>query len=120
MAWTKLWFSKHKGKTVPQVMFSDPDWFFWAFENGVFGEKGRLEAEAKEVYRKAQSIKIPQDEGQELVAEYGIHPSNGAFCDLEIVHKTRRPHTGSTKTFRLPVIDLTVPRRGTIRDVLNI
>ena len=60
MAWTKLWFSKHKGKTLPQVMFSDPDWFFWAFENGVFGEKGRLEAEAKDVYRKAQSIKIPQ------------------------------------------------------------
>jgi len=30
MAWSTLPFGKHKGKTLPQIVFADPDWFFWA------------------------------------------------------------------------------------------
>jgi hypothetical protein len=28
--WSVLDFGKHKGRTLPWVMFHDPDWFFWA------------------------------------------------------------------------------------------
>ena len=28
--WTQLTNTKHKGKTLPQVIFNDPDYFFWA------------------------------------------------------------------------------------------
>ncbi len=111
MSWSKIYFGKHKGKTLPQVVFSDPDWFFWAIDDGVFDGKGALKIEAKEIYKKATSIRIPEEGNEELVAEYGLRPSNGTFCDLEIVPKSRPPHEGSTRTFRLPVIDLSVPRR---------
>jgi hypothetical protein len=36
MAWSTLNFGKHAGKTLPQIVFADPDWFFWAIETNVF------------------------------------------------------------------------------------
>lgn len=37
MSWTALEFGRHTGRSLPQVMFADPDWFFWAVEAGVSG-----------------------------------------------------------------------------------
>lgn len=108
MSWSVLNFGKHKGKSLPQVVFQDLDWFFWAFEEGVF--KGIQKSEAEKIYRKARSIRIPQNGSEILVAEYGISPFNGTFVDLELVPKNRPQHEGSTKTFRRNVIDLSVPR----------
>jgi hypothetical protein len=34
--WTTIDFGKHSEKTLPQVILSDPDWFFWATHNKVF------------------------------------------------------------------------------------
>jgi len=110
MAWTELWFGKHKGKTLPQLVFSDPDYFFWAMETGVFDSKGRLESEAHDVYQKAISIKIPTIGNEQLVAEYAVHPSMRGCVGIEVVPKTRPEHKGSTQTFRRPVIDMSVPR----------
>jgi hypothetical protein len=28
--WLQLRFGKHEGKTLPQIVLSDPDYFFWA------------------------------------------------------------------------------------------
>jgi hypothetical protein len=57
--WSKLEFGKHDGKTLPQVVLSDPDWFFWAIDNGVLDHTPpALRAEAKDVLRKATRIKI--------------------------------------------------------------
>ena len=36
MNWTPLNFGKYEGKTLPQVMFKDPDWFFNGYEKGYF------------------------------------------------------------------------------------
>jgi hypothetical protein len=30
--WTIVDFSKHKGKSLPQIILHDPDWFFWAMK----------------------------------------------------------------------------------------
>jgi hypothetical protein len=27
--WSKLYFGKHVGKSLPQILFYDPDYFFW-------------------------------------------------------------------------------------------
>ena len=35
MNWTTINFGKHQGKTLPQVILDDADWFFWAYENKV-------------------------------------------------------------------------------------
>jgi hypothetical protein len=29
MIWTTIPFGKHQGKTLPQIVIDDPDWFFW-------------------------------------------------------------------------------------------
>lgn len=120
MAWTKLWFGKHEGTTLPRVIFLDPDWFFWAVEGGVFKGKRKLEKEASEIYLKARHIKIPQIvEGEKLVAEYGFHPTSCKFADLEIVPASQPHHTGSTLTYRKGVIDLGIAREQAAYDKLG-
>ena len=109
MAWTKLRFGKHKGKSLPQVLFADPDWFFWAIDESVF--RGKIEKEAQEIYRKSRSIRIPQKRNEKLVAEYAIHPPTKKFGNMEIVPASRPHHEGSTSTYRSKVIDLGIPRK---------
>ncbi len=46
MPWSVVDFGKHQGKTLPQIVFIDPDWFFWAIEESVFSTKGSLRDEA--------------------------------------------------------------------------
>ena len=33
MKWTTLTFGKHDGKTLPEIIIKDADWFFWAIAN---------------------------------------------------------------------------------------
>jgi len=67
MKWTPLNFGKYEGKTLPQVMFEDADWFFDGHEKGYF--KNRLPLEAIEIYRRARSIRVPQRDGQRMLVE---------------------------------------------------
>lgn len=119
MSWSILQFGNHKGKTLPQVVFSDPDWFFWAIEKDVFKNKGKIFEEAQEIERKSKRIKIPQASEGKLVAEYAIHPPSKKFGDLEILPSSRPTHEGSTPTFRLEHIDLSVPRQMAPYDKLG-
>ncbi|MCX6929227.1 MAG: hypothetical protein NT154_39315 [Verrucomicrobia bacterium] len=110
MNWTELMFGKHAGKTLPQVVFADPDWFFWAYECGALERHG-MQDEAEAVYSRATRIRIPQDDGQSLVAEYALCHKDGRFANVELVLESRPLHQGSSPTMRLPVFDLSVPRR---------
>ena len=77
MSWSVIYFGSEeiKGKTLPQIIFSNTSWFFWAVEEGVFNNKGRLAEEAREINYKARNIKIPQPQGKgKLLASYFIHP----------------------------------------------
>ena len=107
MSYMQLPFGKHKGKTLPQVMFTDPDWFFFFYEERRF-RNPRLKEEAKEIYHKSRYIIIPSPNGSKLVAEYTFLPYNGGFTGLELVPKSRLPHEGSSITFRSNVIDFRV------------
>ena len=83
MNWTTINFGKHKGKTLPQVILDDPDWFFWAYENKIF--KGALAFEAQEVYRRARSIRVPQRNGQRMLVEYIIDKPTGKFGKMRLI-----------------------------------
>ena len=111
MYWSKLTFGKHAGKTLPQIVFVDCDWFFWAYEEGVFEGDGFLQDEAERICRRAVRIRIPRRGAQKVLAEYGIDPALGTFANVEIVLDDRPTHQGSTPTIRLPYFDLSVPRR---------
>lgn len=108
MAWSTLAFGKHKGKTLPQIVFADPDWFFWAIEENVF--KGPLRREAERIDARARAIRIPNNTAGNLEAEYLVHPPTGKFGNMEIVPASRPLHQGSSPAFRKDVIDLSVPR----------
>lgn len=111
MPYIKLDFGKHKRKTLPQIMFRDPDWFFWACKKNVFENKGAISREADDILKKCKSIKIPHNESKEFVIEYCFSHQNGCFCGLEKVPCSREPHAGSSTTYRLDVIDFSLPFR---------
>jgi hypothetical protein len=104
MNWTNINFGKHKGKTLPQIIFDDADWFFWAYENKAF--KGALAFEAQEVYRRARSIRVPQKNGQKMLVEYIIHKPTGKFGEMRLIPDG--PGLGHLNVS--PVIDFYLPR----------
>lgn len=108
MLWTKLTFGKYTGKTLPQVIFEDPDWFFWAYEKNVL--KGTLAKEAEQIYKKACSIRVPQEEEEKMEVEYFIQPLTHKFSHFELVPISKPLHVGSSPAFRSSKIDLSWPR----------
>ena len=117
MPWSTVTFGKHAGKTLPQIVFSDPDYFFWAFEEGIF--KGSLSRQAAILDARARSIRIPNNEAGSLLAEYIVHPPTQKFAHMEIVPANRAQHQGSSPAFRKSVIDLSVPRKIASYDKLG-
>jgi hypothetical protein len=101
---------KHRGKTLPQILCNDPDWFFWAMENNVFQNKGALQSEAEYLNHKARNIKIPNNDDGALVVEDVVHQPTGKFSRLDVV-SANRPYEGSSSTRRSTVIDMSLPRQ---------
>lgn len=118
MEWTEIPFGKYKGKTLPQVVFADPDWFFHQYENRAREFQGML-TEVEDVYRKARNIKIRKDGDANLVAEYVIDPKTRKFCNLDIRPRNDPLHEGSSPAYRKDVIDLSFPRKCAHYDKLG-
>jgi len=56
MSWSVLSFGKYKGKSLPEIILIDLDWFYWMAPKFY----GRLAEEAQDLARKARAIKIPK------------------------------------------------------------
>jgi hypothetical protein len=110
MHWTTLNFGKHAGKSLPQIIISDPDWFFWAVARSVF--TGTLVAEAEDLVEKATAIKIPKRHSKRWRVEYR-YEDGGSFLGFEFVR--RNSHCGHHTT-RLRHLDLSCVRRGKAYD----
>ena len=110
MEWSILTFGKHTGKSLPQVILEDPDWFFIAYERGEFTRGIHLLSEANRIFKKATSIKVPHAEGERGVAEYSVDPFTRKFLIVKIVPQSHPFALESVWKFRKSVIDLTVPR----------
>ena len=82
--WTALNFGKHRGISLPLLLFRDAAYFFWAFENSCF--KGSLAFEAEDIDQKIRNIGIPNSFGSGAVVEYIVHPHSRTFVKFEIVH----------------------------------
>jgi hypothetical protein len=98
--WTVVSFGRYAGQTLPQIVFRDPDWFFWACENGAF--RDALADEARHVYERARRIRLPQRWDGPRVVEY-TDCARGKFAVLEAVPESRNLHA---RSFRRPWIDL--------------
>jgi hypothetical protein len=104
MNWTPLKFGEHRGKSLPQVMFKDPDWFFDGCKKGYF-KNGQVH-EAREIYRRSRSIRVPQQNGQRMLVEYIIHKPNGKFGTMGLI----LDGPCLQHLYVSPVIDFYVPR----------
>jgi hypothetical protein len=112
MKWTTLKFGKHVGRTLPQVVLSDPNWFFWAISKGIFNDRLGYEAEALE--RRAGNIRIPKRHSKKWEVEYRWD-RDGRFLRFDFVKaKSGFQHPLFS---RLPHLDLAYVRRGGIHDI---
>jgi hypothetical protein len=117
MNWTTLGFGKHKGKTLPEVAFCDPDWLFWAIGKGLF--KGAMEKEAEEIYRKSSRIRIPQNGSEIKHVEYIIDQGTYKFGTLRILTGDIESYRPLTRNQIMDVIDMRVPRQIAPHDKLG-
>ncbi len=107
--WSTLEIGKHAGRSLPQILFSDPDYFFWAVEKKIF--QGRLATEAAELAWKARHIKIPKPDPENWCVEYFFTPEN-KFSWYHLIEAGRPPHVGSSITMRSNNIDMSVVRES--------
>jgi hypothetical protein len=102
MTWTTLPFGRHEGKTLPQTILDDPDWFFWILP----GLYGPLKTEADDLARKASKIKIPRRNPRKWCVEYRIE--HNRCCGFDVVRADS--FVNSKWSIRLPFLDLSLPR----------
>ena len=107
MSWSPIGFGKYRDKTLPQILFKDPDYFFWAYEQVLEQQGGQIWDEACELYMKATNIRVPQKGPEKLVVEYTRDDWSGKLAHIEIVPESRPAHR---RSFREPVLDLSAGR----------
>ena len=104
MSWSVVPFGKYAGKTLPEIIVRDLDWFFWMLPKFY----GRLRTEARDLARKARAIKIPKRHGRKWEVEYRYEFDSRSvlgrrFCGFTFV----KAETWQSRwTTRLPHLDL--------------
>jgi hypothetical protein len=104
MCWSIVPFGRYRGKTLPEIIVVDVDWFLWMVPKLY----GRLGTEARDLARKARAIKIPKRPRRKFEVEYRFDVDN-RFCGFSIV-KAESWH--SRWTVRQRYLDLARPLRG--------
>jgi hypothetical protein len=103
MRWNTLQFGRYKGKSLPEIIVRDPDWFCWILPKLY----GKLAKEAQELARRARAIKIPRGGRRRLEVEYEFDMDR-RFNGFEFVDADSPP---SRWSLRLPYLDLWRPLR---------
>ena len=103
MRWSTVPFGKYKGKTFPEIIVRDPDWFFWVLPKLY----DKLAEEAQELARRARAIKTPRRGRRRLEVEYEFDMDR-RFNGFEFVDADNPPSRWCT---RLPYLDLRWPLR---------
>jgi hypothetical protein len=104
MHWTTVNFGKHAGKTLPEIILADVDWFFWAINKGDVLQ-GKLGKEAVVLVKRVRAIKIPKPNPKHWQVEYSYDDTGGfsGFCFV----KANIPLYYGSRSIRLaPHLDL--------------
>jgi hypothetical protein len=75
MSWSAVPFGKYAGKTLPEIVVRDLDWFFLIVPKLY----GKLANEAEGLARRARAIKIPNSGRKRLEVEYRYEMGH-RFC----------------------------------------
>jgi hypothetical protein len=108
MNWSLVCGPKYSLKTLPQILFQDPGYFFDRYEAGEWEQEGKQVCEeACKLNVRATNIRIPQKGPEKLVVEYTCDDWVWKVVHVEIVPESRPPHR---RSFRKPVLDLSAGR----------
>jgi hypothetical protein len=99
MSWSAITFGKYKGKTLPEIVLIDLDWFYWALPKLY----GKIADEARDLARKVRAIKIPGPHRKRLEVEYW-HERDDRFRGFTFVKASNAQY--SQWSTRLPHLDL--------------
>ena len=110
MVWTDIGFGKYPDKTLPQVLLSDPDYFFWGIDSDAFAKRPYLANEAEMLDRRARSVKIPNNANSELEVEHVVLLTDNSYVRFDIESVDVPPHRGGSTGIRAPHLDFSVPR----------
>src|SRR3954469_13070981 len=66
MSWSEMPFGKYVGKTLPQILLQDLDYFNWV-QPKLYGP---LASEARDLRRKATSIRVPERKGNRRLVQF--------------------------------------------------
>lgn len=110
MNWTEIGFGKYPNKTLPQILLSDPDYFFWGIQENIFGKRPHLKAQADILNRRARGIKIPNNDDGQLEIEHVISPVNYTYARFDLESVDKPVHRGGSPVLRERFLDLSFPR----------
>lgn len=111
MRWTEIGFGKkHPDKTLPQILLSDPDYFFWGMDTGAFEQRAHLRKQSEILNRRARGIKIPNNDDGQLEIEHIISPVNYTYARFDVESMDTPVHRGGSPALREKFLDLSFPR----------
>jgi hypothetical protein len=116
MKWIEVSFGKHKGKTIPQIMWMDSDWAFWAYDQGFV--KGQVNEQLRYVCERAKAIRIPENGKGKRFVKY-VHDQRGKFATIDVHCDSEIPEWMRVSWNTSDVIDLSYPRRTCAYDKLG-
>ena len=95
-------FGRYEGKTLPEVILIDLDWFYWALPKLY----GKIAEEAQDLARKVRGIKIPGPHRKRLEVEYR-YERDDRFRGFTFVKASSSAYHSRWST-RLPHLDLSL------------
>jgi len=104
--WAVVTFGKHYGRTLPEIVFHDPGYFFWAIREDVFRGRAGLEREAKLIDQRARRIRVPSDGAGTPKINYVFSRFDGRFSHLKLVSPDNLSDDCDSRSLRRDVIDL--------------
>jgi hypothetical protein len=110
IAWTPLPGGKYTGKTLPQVLFADPDYFYYLYspDPRSFSE---VRWQADVIAERAKHIAIPPAHGAKQVAEYFLNEGDHRrFEGVVLMPETQKLPLPVKSKGRKDVFDLSYPR----------
>jgi hypothetical protein len=117
MLWSDLTFGKYKGKSPPQVVLHDPDYFFWGVEKQIF-DKDVFLAQVSILEARAYNIKIPKPTPEDWCVQY-YTDRTGRFAGFDIVEVAKNPARDLIEMWCEDSLDLSVARRFKSYDELG-
>lgn len=110
--WTIVDFGKFADKkmSLPQIVLTDPDWFWHLDEEDAFKGWGPLAKEADDIAAKAQKIRIPGKNRKRWKVVNYLTPE-GSFSHFDVFDARADCHMGSARTRITDFIDLSLPHR---------